>query len=39
MLTVADGSSIPAFGGSGIPVFGVHADSPTNIVTFDSFFR
>jgi hypothetical protein len=30
-------SSSAAFGGSGIPVFGVHADKPTNIVTPDSF--
>jgi hypothetical protein len=33
------GISSVAFGGSGIPVFGVHADRPTNIVPDgDSFF-
>jgi hypothetical protein len=33
-------SSSFAFGGTGMPVFGVHADSPTNSVWLgDSFFR
>ena len=32
-------SSIPAFGGSGIPVFGVHADRPTNRVADGDSFR
>ena len=38
-VELAFGSSICVFGGSGIPVFGVHADSPTNRVPDgDSFF-
>ena len=40
MFLVADGSSSIAFGGSGSPVFGVHADRPTNRVwDGDWFFR
>jgi len=36
----AAASSIRVFGGSGIPVFGVHADRPTNrVCEGDSFFR
>jgi hypothetical protein len=39
MFFVADGSSTIEFGGSGSPVFGVHADRPTNSVADgDSFF-
>lgn len=39
MLGAGAGSSRNAFGGSGIPVFGVHALSPTNSVADgDSFF-
>jgi hypothetical protein len=38
MFWFAFGNSICAFGGSGIPVLGVHAASPTNSVTGDSFF-
>jgi hypothetical protein len=38
-LEFAAASSIAVFGGSGIPVFGVHADSPTNKVTAGDSFR
>ena len=36
---LAFASSIAVFGGSGIPVFGVHADNPTNRVTAGDSFR
>jgi hypothetical protein len=36
MLCAGD-ISRAAFGSSGIPAFGVHADKPTNMVTADSF--
>jgi hypothetical protein len=38
MLWFAAASSIAEFGGSGMPVFGVHADRPTNrVCDGDSF--
>ena len=39
MLFPALDNSIAEFGGSGIPVFGVHADSPTNKVADGDSFR